>query len=147
MMIYANGQDIKRFVLATIGKTIDDKQVITFETEPEGYLKAFVSFLEHNNANIDDVKRIFVVIGPGSATALRSSIAIFNTLGFAKGIELVGIEKAKDEQDICTIKKIIESGLSSYSPVHVLAPVYEHEARITISTKDALRRQLKKDTI
>jgi len=141
MIIYLNGQDINRIILANLQEGIEEKDIVVTEMGTEGFLKAFRDFLSSNNIGLGDVEKLFVVIGPGSATALRSSLAIVNTLGFSNAIDLVGIEKEKDEQDIDTIKKLLEQGLSTFDIKNVLMPKYEHKPRITISTKDALRRR------
>ena len=143
MMIYFNGQDINKIILAVLKEGVVESDIVIKEVEPEGYLKAFRDFLKDASCSLDQIKKIFVVVGPGSATALRSSLAIVNTLAFANGIELVEVAKEKSEQDIDTVKKLVEQGLHSFEVKNVLMPKYEHEPRITISTKDALRRKKK----
>ena len=143
MMIYLNGQDINRIIFSILKEGAVEQDIVVNEIGPEGYLKAFRDFLEKNGCELGEVKKIFAVVGPGSATALRSSLAIVNPLGFAKGIGLVAVQKEKTEQDIDTINKLLEQGLSSFEIKNVLTPKYEHKPRITISTKDALRRKAK----
>ncbi|MBU4453022.1 hypothetical protein KKH24_02090, partial [Patescibacteria group bacterium] len=86
MMIYANGQDIHKIIFANLQKEIAVENIRIIDCGPEGFLKAFVSFLEHESIDLYKIKKIFVVIGPGSATALRGSLSIFNTLGFTRAI-------------------------------------------------------------
>ncbi len=142
MIVYINGQDIHKIIFANLQEGIEDRDIVIEETGPEGYLKAFRDFLDKADSELDEIEKIFAVIGPGSATALRSSLAIINILGYSKAIDLVGVEKEKDEQDIDTTKKLIEQGLSSFDVKNVLMPKYEHKPRITVSTKDALRRKV-----
>lgn len=142
MMIYVNGQDIHKLICANLSGVKEEILIDQTDTGPEGYMKAFCSFLEKINCRLEDIEKLFVVIGPGSATALRGILSFVNTIAFTKGIGLVGIGKQKDEQDIDTIKKIIEQDLSTYEIKNVLMPIYEHNPRITISTKDALRRKV-----
>ncbi|OGL96025.1 hypothetical protein A2317_00305 [Candidatus Uhrbacteria bacterium RIFOXYB2_FULL_41_10] len=141
-MIYVNGQDIHKLICANLSNNQDQVLVDQTDSGPEGYMKAFCSFLEKINCSLNDIEKLFVVIGPGSATALRGSLSLINTLAFTKGIGLVGIEKKSDEQDIDTINKILEQGLSTFEVKNVLIPIYEHNPRITISTKDVLRRKV-----
>lgn len=143
MIIYVNGQDIHEIIFANLKGGTEEVSAHKFEVGPEGFLKSFRDFLRQVGGSLDELERIIAVIGPGSATALRSSLAVVNTLAYAKGIELIGIEKPKDEQDIDTIKKVIEQGFDKDDIKNVLMPKYEHKPRITVSTKDALRRKKK----
>lgn len=144
MIMYINGQDIRSITFAVLdsGQNISEKDIFQKEVGPEGFLKAFRDFLSEKAVRLDEIKRVFVVVGPGSATALRSILAIVNTMAFTLPIELIGIEKQKDEHDIDTVKKILEQDPSTFEIKKVLSPIYEHEPRITVSTKDVLRRKI-----
>lgn len=105
MMITIDGSDIRRLVVN--GRV--------FDVGPEGYLAAISEV-----AAPEDIEGIAVVQGPGSATALRASLAIANTLAMTLGVPLCD---------------------AAGQPHAYLEPVYENEARITPSTKDQLRRK------
>lgn len=139
MRLYINGQDINHLVLADI----DDKTSLKkFNVEPEEYLRALDEFLSAHDSSAQKIKEIFVVIGPGSATALRSSLSIVNTMAFVLGIKLHGIEKLVDEQDLDTVRLIGQNKLGTIDN-QTLMPKYAQEAKITLSTKDVLKRKQK----
>ncbi len=109
MILCINGTEITKLTLALqddAGATVREE---TFVTCPEDFLAHIVAFL-----GTESVTGVTVVCGPGSATALRASIAIAQTLAYAKGIPIIGSTE----------------------------PIYAHEARITPSKKDNLRRSL-----
>ncbi len=109
MILCIDGTDIAALKLAfqdDAGATVREE---VFATRPEDFLSHIVAFM-----GADDVTGIRVACGPGSATALRASIAIAETLAYAKGIPVLGGTQ----------------------------PIYAHEARITPSKKDNLRRSL-----
>ena len=109
MILCINGTDIAKLTLALqddAGQTVREE---TFVTRPEDFLAHIVAFLGAEN-----VTAVTVACGPGSATALRASIVIAQTLAYAKGIPVLGSTE----------------------------PIYAHEARITPSKKDNLRRSL-----
>lgn len=142
MIVYINGQDINKIFFSDLSREDGEFGIYEKQCGPEGFLKAFRDFLSDQGLVLDDVKQIFCVVGPGSATALRSSLAMVNTLAFTKGIKLVAVEKEKGEQDIDTVKRLVEHDLSKFEIKNVLMPKYEHKPRITLSTKDALRRRV-----
>jgi hypothetical protein len=142
MILYANGQDIKNIIFANLDAESPLESIKVYQTGPEGYLNALVSFLDQNKSDIKLIKKAFVVIGPGSATALRGSLSIFNTIKFATGTELIEVKKEANEPDCDVVNKIIEQGLSSFDHISMLKPIYEHDPRITMSTKDILRRKM-----
>lgn len=106
MMVTIDGSDIRRLVVN--GKV--------FDVEPEGYLAAIASVVSPS-----DISGVTVVQGPGSATALRASLAIANTLAMTLGVPLYDA-----------------SGVAH----PYLDPLYANDPRITTSTKDSLRRAL-----
>ena len=109
MILCIDGSDIATLKLAFQNDAGDTVRDGVFATRPEDFLAHIVAFM-----GADDVAGIRVACGPGSATALRASIAIAETLAYAKGIPVLGGTE----------------------------PVYAHEARITPSKKDNLRRQV-----
>ncbi|KKW28593.1 MAG: hypothetical protein UY72_C0067G0007 [Candidatus Uhrbacteria bacterium GW2011_GWD2_52_7] len=135
MMLYVNGQDIERLVLGVICDAAWEVAPVTFAAAPEGYLAAIDAFLREQGRDRRQVTTLVVVRGPGSATSLRSSLALANAWAFAQSIELVGVEKCRDEDD-----DVILSQVAHAHTAPLLTPLYEQPAKITASTKDALGR-------
>lgn len=109
MILCIDGSDIATLTLAFQNDAGDTVREEVFATRPEDFLAHIVAFVGTN-----EVTGIRVACGPGSATALRASIAIAETWAFAKGIPVIGGTE----------------------------PVYANEPRITPSKKDSLRRQI-----
>ena len=132
MRLYVNGQDISRIILADV----DSGEMQTVETETEGFLEAIDTFVKKRVGDCEDIQALYVVVGPGSATALRSTLSIAQTIHFVTGVKLYAIEKDQQEDDQVTLPRIEKEA----KEVKRLIPVYQHQPRITISNKDALGR-------
>lgn len=139
--LYVNGQDIGHLVLGlAFDKEIDALDNIN--VGPEEYLNTIQVFLKENKLNISDFEKIFVVAGPGSATALRSILSIINSIKFVLDIKVFPIEKKADEQDSCTFKLCLEGSIDEVEHKKYFFPIYENAPKITLSTKDELGRVL-----
>lgn len=137
MMLYVNGQDIGRIVLGLVEQQSWRVEPTVFEVAPEEYLATLDGFLsDHGHGRGEGIAEIAIVVGPGSATALRTSVSMINAIAFAKNIPLRPIEKAPDapDVDVCALLFVTKH-------VSIAHPVYLHGARITASTKDALLRK------
>ncbi len=139
MMLYVNGSDIERL---TIGTIADDRAVFaiepkTFAVRPEEFLLTIDAWLREHRIDLASISSLAMVIGPGSATALRTSLAWANTFAFTQSIPMYGIELA-----IGSDERVALIGLGSMAPVPMLRPVYANAPTITATKKDALRRNL-----
>lgn len=135
MNLYLNGQDIHKLV---IGEWEGELETIN-DTAPEHFLQHIVAFLNKKHVTLQEVQGWYVVIGPGSATALRTILAIVNTLRFAlPEVQLFGIKKDPEKNDKLFIEDLKKEPLSS---TNMLLPIYAHGPRITISKRDQLRRK------
>lgn len=135
MMLYVNGSDIARLVLGVLN---DDRSAFlvdpaTFESSPEQFLAKVDEFLKSHSGALTG---IVAVLGPGSATALRTSLTMVNAFAFAKSIPVFGVELAPGADD----RSVLVS-LHGASPVPMARPVYANPAKITVSTRDALGRR------
>ncbi|PIX61819.1 hypothetical protein CO057_01990 [Candidatus Uhrbacteria bacterium CG_4_9_14_0_2_um_filter_41_50] len=139
--LYVNGQDISHLVLGlATEKEIDvlDKN----DVGPEEYLNTVQVFLKENKLAVSDFEKIFVVAGPGSATALRSILSIVNSIKFVLDAKVFPIEKKADEQDSYTFKLCLEGKIDEVEHKKYFFPIYENAPKITLSTKDELGRAL-----
>lgn len=139
MMLYVNGSDIDRL---TIGAVADDRAVFaiepkTFVVRPEEFLFTIDAWLREQHIDLTSISSLAVVIGPGSATALRTSLAWANTFAFTQSIPMYGIELAVGSDERAAL---IGLGAADSSPM--LRPVYTNAPTITATKKDALRRNI-----
>lgn len=127
MILCIDGTEITELVLASVDGNGDVVRDARIATRPEEFLSHITAFVQD-----EPVEGVIVVRGPGSATALRASIAIAETLAFATHVPVAGI--ARD----AAWKSALVDGVVHPSSTQA---VYAHEARITPSKKDSLRRQ------
>ena len=143
MMLYVNGSDIGRLVLGVLN---DDRSVFivaptTIESSPEQFLAKVDTFLLVHFPTIDtrqssSLTGIVTILGPGSATALRTSLTMVNAMAFAKHVPVFGVELAPGADDYATLVH-----LHGVGAIPMARPVYAYPAKITVSTKDALGRR------
>lgn len=138
MTLYVNGQDINRITFAVLES--DSSVVKTVEVGPEQYLNELDAFLTENELSVPDISKIIAVVGPGSATALRASLSILNTLRFVKDVEVIGVEKDPELKEEAFITQLNKGDYEPVSRGEMLVPLYVSGPRITASKKDHLRR-------
>lgn len=128
MILFIDGSDITRLTLGRA--SINDRQqwqiteTVTSDVRPEGYLAAIDNFIGQ-----ETIASIIAVTGPGSATALRASLAIVNAISLAQGVSLYGVDIADTAGELPSASA-------------VLLPTYHHDPVITVSTRDSLLRTL-----
>lgn len=134
MMLYVNGGDIAKIGL---GLLQDDRSAFVEAPEyvpasPEEFLRTIDAYLQKHSAQING---IVVVRGPGSATALRTTLSIVNTFAFTRSLPIFGVSLPKDADDRMVLVELVRA-----TPIPLARPMYAQPARITVSKKDALRR-------
>lgn len=139
MMLYVNGSDIAKL---TLGGIADDRgsfdiPLETFAVRPEEFLFTIDAWLKNHRIAQESLTAFVVNIGPGSATALRTSIAFVNAFAFARSIPLYGVQLDSHADDHSVLVHLCTAQSSS-----VLTPVYANAPVITLTKKDALRRTL-----
>lgn len=138
MILYVNGQDIKRIVLGIVGE--EGAEMI--EVGPDGFLGAIHAFLDKRAISLNEIKTIVCVRGPGSATALRVSLSLVQALAFAKKISLVSVEKDPSASEQEAFHRVTPSWLAQQSPVEAIVPLYAHAPQITAAKRDHLKRSI-----
>ncbi|MBU0531586.1 hypothetical protein KJ910_03810 [Patescibacteria group bacterium] len=128
MLLFLSAQDIKEI---TIG-LIEGDSLVQLETKkggPEEYLELIMKQLKSWHQSIKNVEAVVVVLGPGSATALRASVTIANAIGFARGIAVIGLanpDRLEPEQLLSiSARQITAARTKSFLPT---APVYDRPA-------------------
>ena len=57
------------------------------------FIKKVETLLNKNNININDIKKIYCVTGPGSFTGIRVGMTFVKVLGFSKKIDIIPISE------------------------------------------------------
>ena len=106
-----------------------------FPIAPEQYLQTIDQFLEKHQIQLEKVKRILIVPGPGSFTASRVSVTIANTIAFTHKIPMISIPnpEKKSLRELCI-------DLSHQNPPETLfvAPLYDRPPMITQAKSQVL---------
>jgi tRNA A37 threonylcarbamoyladenosine modification protein TsaB len=98
----------------------------TFDVPPENYLASLHAFLSEQSVSLSDVKRLFVVSGPGSFTASRVSVVMATAIVFARNIPIIPIENP----DRHSLAELVKNAL--LSPEHLfVVPTYDRPPNIT----------------
>lgn len=97
----------------------------------ENLLKLIDKLLKKNTINLNQLKGIIAVSGPGPFTSIRISAVVANTLAFALKIPVVGIpikNKNISEKELINLglKKLKQARIGDY--IH---PFYNQEPNIT----------------
>lgn len=135
-LLYVNGQDIASIVLGMVEDGAWVTRPTAVSASPEQALHAIDGYMREQGIDRSSLDGLVLVRGPGSATSLRTTLALANAWAFAQGIVLKGIEKSRDEDDAALLERI-----ASAHAVPMLTPVYESAAKITPSGKDKLLRR------
>ncbi len=139
--IYVNPIDIYVFAVGLSGGSADI-EVELIRCSPEERLEKIMEWLGVRGVGHEQVSDVVCVVGPGSATALRSMLAGLNAWKVVrKDVRLWALrDNGALEGEVQ--KRIFREVLNGErgDEVDVLVPVYMHEPRITISQKDALKR-------
>lgn len=130
MKLFLNGSDIRQIVIADLEDGILKKD----EVDPSSFLRVIDEFVKEALR----IEEIHVIIGPGSATALRTTLSIVNTLQFAMGIPVYGYEW--DGTDEALLEQIVNGTASAVECADFLRPAYAQAPKITKSNKDNLKR-------
>lgn len=138
--LYINGQDISRLVLGLAdGRRVLDIQI--YSVPVEIFFITFLEFFKTHSLKINNLDKCYVVVGPGSATALRTVLSIMNTIIYTSGIDVIPVQKDVIEQDLYTFGQCLDKKNTQVEHKNYLFPKYEFGPKITLSTKDALGRE------
>lgn len=125
MDLYLCAQDIERFTCAFL----EDRTICfqkTVESSPERYLFFLDQFLSECEKNLHDVKRVYVVSGPGSFTASRVSVMIANTIAFVHSAPIFSVENPENK----TLEELLPFFDTLLEHTFVI-PVYNRQPNIT----------------
>ena len=131
---YIAGQDLASLV---IGDLVEDGGAWSFVDGPRVIEATPESYAAHCFRDLDGVEGFVVVTSPGSATALRVSVALVNAYAFTKEMPIIGIE-----HPVGAAVGDIVSAISGHGTRSFAVPRYVNDPKITAPTHDALKRKI-----
>ena len=128
MDLFLQAQDIHSITIGFVcADRLNTKKV--YLVSPERYLKSVKDFFAEQHISFSQIKRIFIVSGPGSFTASRISVMIGNTLSFVWNIPIFGVSNPNNLSSEDLLQKLFSEPLRA--AVCGVAPVYDRPPRIT----------------
>lgn len=134
MNLFIDGREIKEF---TVGD-IETNEYKKYSAEPHEQLKCLDEFLEGCGKSIDSVEELHIIKGKGSATALRTSLAIVNTIQFVKHIPVYTYVY---EQGVPCFEEIVSGNARGELATGYVTPEYAYAPRVTPTKRDQLNRK------
>lgn len=127
MRLCVRGQDIGWMSVAVCedGAVLKSSRL---PVRPEGFLRGLLAVLKTWRIDLSELTDIALVDGPGSFTALRTSLSIGNTLAFSLAIPVTSIHAHADEADDVVWKRLLRARMKRTGWV---IPHYGGEAHIT----------------
>ena len=79
-------------------------------------------FLEKNNFKLEEIKNLYVNIGPGKFSSIRSSIVLCKALSMSNNINLYGFSSNQIEDN--DYKKLLELSEKGFLTKNLINPIY-----------------------
>lgn len=125
MKLFFRAQDISRM---TVGLIEGHSLVLakTVDAAPEEQLQQLKLAWDEWGSAWSELEAVVVVLGPGSATALRASVTIANAIGFVRSVPVIGLvnpgQLTPDKLLAGSIDQIQSGSYGTFAP---LSPVYD----------------------
>ena len=108
-------------------KIITNKQSYTneYSNTKENFDKMGIiifEFLEKNNFKLEEIKNLYVNIGPGKFSSIRSSIVSCKALSMSNNINLYGFSSNQIEDN--DYKKLLELSEKGFLTKNLINPIY-----------------------
>ena len=108
-------------------KIISNKQSYTneYSNTKENFDKMGIiifDFLEKNNFKLEEIKNLYVNIGPGKFSSIRSSIVLCKALSMSNNINLYGFSANQIEDN--DYKKLLELSEKGVLTKNLINPIY-----------------------
>ena len=108
-------------------KIITNKQSYTneYSNTKENFDKMGIiifEFLEKNNFKLEEIKNLYVNIGPGKYSSIRSSIVLCKALSMSNNINLYGFSSNQIEDN--DYKKLLELSEKGFLTKNLINPIY-----------------------
>ncbi|MEK7618827.1 MAG: hypothetical protein AAB416_01130 [Patescibacteria group bacterium] len=130
ILIHAAKPEESRVLL--VGESFVTTRRVPFKNGKRGdVLKTIDALLASKKVSIKSLSGVVVISGPGHFSCLRGGISIANTLGFALGIPVVGVEAVEvSDKELIEKSAALLKKKKKFTPV---VPMYGKEPNITIS--------------
>jgi hypothetical protein len=128
-VLFIAAQDIHSLTVGLVRDgLLQEEQEIS--SRPEEYLATVSSVLAGWGVFAKDLDAVGVVVGPGSFTSCRVSVAIANGIAFAAGIPVIPVQ---NPQRLSLSRIVDQTDFTGYSDIDRFAiPVYDRPPHITL---------------
>ncbi len=128
MRLCIRAQDLKWFSFALADESGHVQKCLRIAAPPESVFASLVKTLQAWEMTWEMITSIGVVTGPGSYTAMRTSITIANTIAFARHLPLCGAKGKAEATDESVFLKLAK-GKAKIGPW--ILPAYGAKPMIT----------------
>ena len=105
--------------------TNEQSYTIEYSNTKENFDKMSIiifDFLKKNNLKLDNIKNLFVNVGPGKFSSIRSSIVLCKALSMSNNINLYGFSSHQIEDN--DYKKLLELSEKGVLMKNLINPIY-----------------------
>lgn len=128
MRLCLQAQDLHWTMIAVLDAKGKTMHMVRQESRPETLLNLLIDLLAAWGISWDNLTSIAVVRGPGSFTAIRTSLTLVNAIGFARNLPLGSCTVPIDASDAVALKKLASARTK---PSSWIVPAYGAPPRIT----------------
>ena len=139
MFIFSTAYDFDINVIIIMNLIVDaakDKVFLKIITNKQSYTNEYSNtkenfdkmgiiifeFLEKNNFKLEEIKNLYVNIGPGKFSSIRSSIVLCKALSMSNNINLYGFSANQIEDN--DYKKLLELSEKGVLTKNLINPIY-----------------------
>ncbi len=137
MYLFINNIDLNKVVLG-LGQTkkpFDFLNLPNFQNKNDRILSGIDRLLKKNKKNLNSLKGIIVVNGPGSFAGIRVGLSVANTLAWVLNIPAIGVNLSQEKDSQELVKTGIRKLLKIKNQKSVM-PFYGKEPNITKAKQD-----------
>ena len=139
MFVFSTAYDFDINVIKIMNLIVDaakDKVFLKIITNEQSYTNEYSNtkenfdkmsiiifdFLKKNNLKLDNIKNLFVNVGPGKFSSIRSSIVLCKALSMSNNINLYGFSSYQIEDN--DYKKLLELSEKGVLMKNLINPIY-----------------------
>lgn len=133
MILLIHTADIENVFIALLrkGRFLAKKRFTARYQQSEKLLVGIEHMILRNKINLQEIKAIAVITGPGPFSALRIGVATANAFSWALKIKIIGI-RLDEFKVIDELPAIIEQRLRRQKIGAIIEPFYDREPNITV---------------